>query len=343
MPDSKETAPKLPDDTRSVPVSIAPVPILTYQLPRNSCNFAGDFQQDVNKWLKDFQRIATYNHWDDQMCMANVIFYLAGTARQWFDNNEDTFSNFTTFKNSLNNAFCLTYDLQRQAERLLLTRTQQFGQTSESYIQDALSLCRKANPSLSEDEKVAHLMKGIAEGLYQSLLVQDCREVDEFVKGCREIESLRRRRITRKRFQRLPNVSAVCAETDATCARGEAASEENPPTYITTELEKNTTHITVKRQCVKALVDSGVDYYVISEELRRQLNAPMFSETGHTLKTACGKPVAALGRCVLKVNLNGTVKPFEFLVFIHFSHQMILGWDFFRATNPIKLEQKFCL
>ncbi|GBL85372.1 hypothetical protein AVEN_34572-1 [Araneus ventricosus] len=119
MPDSKETAPKLPDDTSSAPVSVPPVPILTYQLPRNPCIFSGDDQQDANKWLKDFQRITTYNHWDDQMCLANVIFYLAGTARQWF-NNEYTFTNFTTFKNSLNNAFCRTDDLRRQAERLLL-------------------------------------------------------------------------------------------------------------------------------------------------------------------------------------------------------------------------------
>ncbi|GBO42477.1 hypothetical protein AVEN_141013-1 [Araneus ventricosus] len=57
-------------------------------------------------------------------------------------------------------------------------------------------------------------MKGIAEDLYQTLLVQDFRRVDEFVKRCREIESLRRRRITRTRFQKLPNVSAVSAETD---------------------------------------------------------------------------------------------------------------------------------
>ncbi|GBN32943.1 hypothetical protein AVEN_43417-1 [Araneus ventricosus] len=67
---------------------------------------------------------------------------------------------------------------------------------------------------MSDDEKVAHLMKGITEDLYQTLLVQDFRRVDEFVKRCREIESLRQRSITRTRIQRLPNVSAVSAETD---------------------------------------------------------------------------------------------------------------------------------
>ncbi|GBM22495.1 hypothetical protein AVEN_183934-1 [Araneus ventricosus] len=40
---------------------------------------------------------------------------------------------------------------------------------SESYIQDVLFLCRKANPTISEDVKAAHLMKGIAEDLYQTL------------------------------------------------------------------------------------------------------------------------------------------------------------------------------
>ncbi|GBN55419.1 hypothetical protein AVEN_84016-1 [Araneus ventricosus] len=153
MHDSKETAPKLPDDTSSALVSVAPVPILTYQLPRNLCIFSGDDQQDTNKWLKDFQRIATYNHWNDQMCLANVIFYLVGTAQQWFDNNEDTFTNFTAFKNSLNNMFYRTDDQRRQAGRLLLTCTQQIGETSESYIQDVLSLCRKSRKSRCNAEK----------------------------------------------------------------------------------------------------------------------------------------------------------------------------------------------
>ncbi|KAF8763676.1 hypothetical protein HNY73_021834 [Argiope bruennichi] len=64
-------------------------------------------------------------------------------------------------------------------------------------------------------EKVAHLMKGIAEDLYQILSSQEYETTDAFVKRCRHIESLRRRRIVRPRFQRLPNVSAVSTETDA--------------------------------------------------------------------------------------------------------------------------------
>lgn len=207
-----ETVKTAPTDGSSAQTNVAPVPILSYQLPRNPCVFSGDDQQDVGRWLKDFERIASYNHWDEQMRLANVIFYLAGTARQWFDNNEDTFTNWTVFKTSLNNTFGRTDDVQRQAERLLLTRVQQTGESSESYIQDVLALCRKVNPSMPEDEKVAHLMKGIAEDLYQILLVQEYDSVDKFVQRCRQIESLRRKRIARPRFQRLPNVATVSTE-----------------------------------------------------------------------------------------------------------------------------------
>jgi hypothetical protein len=178
MPIEGETGKLVPTDGSSAQATIAPVPILTYNLPRNPCIFSGDDQQDVGRWLKDFDRIAAHNHWDEQMCLANVIFYLAGTARQWFDNNEDTFINWTVFKTSLNNTFCRTDDIKSQAERLLLTRTQQSGESSESYIQDVLALCRKVNPSMPEDEKVAHLMKGIAEDLYQILLVQEYESVE---------------------------------------------------------------------------------------------------------------------------------------------------------------------
>jgi hypothetical protein len=65
---------------------------------------------------------------------------------------------------------------------------------------------------MPEDEKVAHLMKGIAEDLYQILLVQEYESVDKFVQRCCQIESLRRKRIARPRFQRLPNVATVSAE-----------------------------------------------------------------------------------------------------------------------------------
>ncbi|GBM74795.1 Trafficking protein particle complex subunit 13 [Araneus ventricosus] len=186
MPNSKETAPKLPDDTSSAPVSAAPVPILMYQLPRNPCIFSGDDQQDANKWLKDFQRIATYNHWDDQLCLANIIFYLAGTAQQWFNNNEDTFTNWTMSKNSLNIVFRRTDNIFRQAERLLDVHSKLercLNHTSKMYSLCAGKLVgRRESGPAHEGHSGGHVSDTVSSG--------PLRTVDEPVKRCLEIESL---------------------------------------------------------------------------------------------------------------------------------------------------------
>ncbi|GBN15095.1 hypothetical protein AVEN_19961-1 [Araneus ventricosus] len=131
------------------------------------------------------------------MKLANVVFYLADTATLCFNNNEGGFTNWTAFQENLENTFCRIEENRRQVERLLQTRAQLPGESSESYIQDVLSLCKRVNQSMPENEKIAHLMKGINEELYQILLVQDYSTTKDLVERCRQIENLRRRRNSR--------------------------------------------------------------------------------------------------------------------------------------------------
>ncbi|GBM36322.1 hypothetical protein AVEN_212880-1 [Araneus ventricosus] len=71
---------------------------ITCQLPQEPCCFSGLSTEDAEKWKNDYERIANYNHWDDSVRLANVVFYLSGTARLWFDNNEDQFKNWSDFE-----------------------------------------------------------------------------------------------------------------------------------------------------------------------------------------------------------------------------------------------------
>ncbi|UYV70132.1 hypothetical protein LAZ67_7001923 [Cordylochernes scorpioides] len=66
-----------------------------YHIPRNPPTFSGGNAQDPQKWIKMFERVAKYNKWDETQSLANVVFYLEGTAAQWFDNNEDTINAWT--------------------------------------------------------------------------------------------------------------------------------------------------------------------------------------------------------------------------------------------------------
>ncbi|UYV80091.1 hypothetical protein LAZ67_18001653, partial [Cordylochernes scorpioides] len=65
---------------------------------------------------------------------------------------------------------------------------------------------------MEEEEKVGHLMKGIAEDFYQALIVKDPTTVDEMVKFCRQLENMKQRRIKRTRYERLPNVTPISSD-----------------------------------------------------------------------------------------------------------------------------------
>ncbi|GFT14829.1 CCHC-type domain-containing protein [Trichonephila clavipes] len=115
--------------------------------------------EDPLKWLKEYDRVANFNKWDDMMCLANVYFFLDGTARQWYVNNEDALDSWEAFKNGLSGLFGDRQRYTRRAEEQLKCRAQRSGESTQSYIQSVLGLCQEVNPLMREDEKVSHLMK----------------------------------------------------------------------------------------------------------------------------------------------------------------------------------------
>ncbi|UYV66647.1 hypothetical protein LAZ67_4002440 [Cordylochernes scorpioides] len=98
-----------------------------FHIPRNPPTFSGESAQDPQKWIKMFERVAKYNKWDETQSLANVVFYLEGTAAQWFDNNEDIINSWTQFKTDLCEVFGQKEELTRQAEMTLKARAQKPG------------------------------------------------------------------------------------------------------------------------------------------------------------------------------------------------------------------------
>ncbi|UYV80952.1 K02A2.6-like [Cordylochernes scorpioides] len=312
---------------------------LSLQQPRCPSAFAGDGSQDAQKWLKEYKRVAKFNKLDYTMCLANAVFFLGGTARKWFENNEETLTSWYYFQRALGEAFGQQEAIIKEAESLLKNRSQ----------------------------------KGVAEDIYQILIAKDVENVNKFLKECRKIEIMRKRRIS-SRFERLPKVSPMAYEEEdlpsligivrdtesnsSTQAdhkfagipdkRGSrnkfvanllktASSSKEPITAIQDidEIEpripsarqprspspypgrgistgrrpsRSPARITIKGTQVLALVDSGADYSVISEDFRRLIKLPMLSERGPITRVANSKCVRALGRCVLKINKNTGVQ-----------------------------------
>ncbi|UYV69023.1 hypothetical protein LAZ67_6002057 [Cordylochernes scorpioides] len=183
-------------------------------LPRNPSIFSGEDGEDLQKWLKGYARVARYNHWDETLCLTKVYFYLSGTALKWFENNEESIQTWKEFTSQLENVFGKKENSKLQAEKKLKTRAQLKGESTEFYIQDVLCLCKEADLQMSEEDKISHLMKGIAEELYQALLPRDVQSTEQFITECRRVEALRCRRVTPTRYERLSNVASLCDQDD---------------------------------------------------------------------------------------------------------------------------------
>ena len=98
----------------------------------------------------------------------------------------------------------------------------------------------------------------------------------------------------------------------------------------------NLIDVIIDGQPVRALVDSGASFSVLSDNYRRTLKKTMFCDTGATvLKVANGKYVHPAGTCVARITINNRTQPFEFVVLTECSHNVILGWDFLQASQAI--------
>ncbi|GFX74980.1 transposon Ty3-I Gag-Pol polyprotein [Trichonephila clavipes] len=120
----------------------------------------------------------------------------------------------------------------------------------------------------------------------------------------------------------------------ATFQGGEAACTGNPPS--TAKMTGNQLDVIIDKKPIRALVDSGASFSVISDKYRRFLKKVLFADAKSVmLKVADGNFVRPIGKCVLRVRINNRELPFEFIVLSHCSHDVILGWDFLEASQAV--------
>lgn len=194
------------EDRKPQPVLLTPT---FFREPRRPTIFKGEPGEDPTKWITDYLRVSKFNQWDETFSLANVYFFLEGTARKWFENNEDSFTSWDTFQAELKTTFGDTQLYVRRAKDTLKCRAQKSGESTQSYIQDILGLCHQIDATMPEEDKISHLMKGVAEDVYQALLTKEIKTTADFIKWCHYIEEMQQRRIGRQKFARLPNVVAI--------------------------------------------------------------------------------------------------------------------------------------
>ncbi|UYV82304.1 hypothetical protein LAZ67_21001670 [Cordylochernes scorpioides] len=120
---------KMEDDQRPT-VSGSYLPC---QRQRDPFTFSGDRNINPGQWLKEYERVSKYNRWDETMKLANVVFYLNGTAGRWFDNNEESLNSWRSFEDAFRGVFGLKEDSARCAEEVLKSRAQKAEESSKTH------------------------------------------------------------------------------------------------------------------------------------------------------------------------------------------------------------------
>lgn len=181
---------------------------LPFREPRS---FAGQAGEDVDDWLTHYERVSRYNRWDSVAKLANVVFFLTQTALMWYENHEDSLTTWESFVEAIKECFGDLAAKKKQAEQTLAQRAQAAGETCTTYIEAILKLCKTVDSRMTEDDKVGHLLKGIAEDVYHFLIAKEnLSSVSDVIRHCRTFEALKTRRITPK-FGRLANVTTVAS------------------------------------------------------------------------------------------------------------------------------------
>lgn len=169
--------------------------------------FSGTSDEDVDDWTKHYERVSSHNNWDDTIKLANVVFFLKGTALHWYDNHEEEIGSWDVFKSTFTEVFGKPACRRQQASDVLSRRFQAATESSTSYIEDVLRLCRRVDKDMSEDNKVRHLFKGLSHELFSVVAPKTPTTVESFIADCKRYEGLQSGRLLHSPFERLPEVT----------------------------------------------------------------------------------------------------------------------------------------
>lgn len=156
--------------------------------------FTGSGDSDVEEWLSKYERVSASNKWDDQMKLGYVQFYLADIAQLWYNNHESDIPTWSVFKTSITDVFGRPSARKLRAEQRLRQRAQQPGENFTGYIEDVLNLCNRVNSTMTEEDKIKHILKGIEDDAFQMLLARNPTTVAALVSLCQSFDELRRQR-----------------------------------------------------------------------------------------------------------------------------------------------------
>ena len=155
-------------------------------------NFDGT--EDVEDWLEHFSYIAECNNWNKNLQKRRLPIYFKDTAELWYrdfasskDDPAGSEQSLDEILEGLRNAFRYK-NYRSMNQSALITRMQGLDEPAATYYYDMMRLCRRQNPSMKEEEKLTHIMRGLKSGVLEKVLVLEPKDCTDLLNKLRSIE-----------------------------------------------------------------------------------------------------------------------------------------------------------
>jgi hypothetical protein len=164
--------------------------MMNQDLPRIEY-FSGNSEQDVTKWIANYETQAKARNWDKNMRLRKVSAYLKDTASDWYiydvENPKKPIEDWDVFVELMKKTF-LPADLDSCIKKKLKERKQGLYESVSNYILEKRILCMKLHNQMSDKEVIENIYEGIHPELSKMLYAFSYENLEDFLEKARNIE-----------------------------------------------------------------------------------------------------------------------------------------------------------
>ncbi|KAH7982839.1 hypothetical protein HPB52_007400 [Rhipicephalus sanguineus] len=134
--------------------------------------FRGAPEESISEWLLCYEHVASLNNWDQATKVKFLYLALDGDAKKWHTTQILTGApnSWEEWATLLKTSFTSRHSVEIAYLRLE-NRTQLPSETPEQYYYDVVQLCARVNPSMTEDDRLRHLMRGLRPDVQEKMII----------------------------------------------------------------------------------------------------------------------------------------------------------------------------
>lgn len=141
--------------------------------------------EDLEDWVRLYERYSTAVGWSDTQKANNLIFALNDEARRWYsatlrEATRQQPETWEQWKQALRDSFA-GEDVRDWAFIQLQERRQQPGETPREYVSSILQLCARASTTMEDAEKVRCLLRGLRPEMMERVAISNPKTPSQFL------------------------------------------------------------------------------------------------------------------------------------------------------------------